>query len=138
MSKPWITRLLAYFGLAATATPPIEVADYLRLSTQCVRGIARQVAAGGGTLLARKQCRGSLFKAPQNRWKHSGTRFKFGGSSTMAFRPALENFHRIAEKSRLLVNDCSSASVLQIHNVEETFREILLEVGLSSSSKPCV
>ncbi|KAG0631555.1 hypothetical protein M758_1G261900 [Ceratodon purpureus] len=137
----WIVWMLKCVGLDWSRTPAIsgdpsaaEGADYLTLSSKCVRGISSQVAGGRENLLAQKQCRDLSSKLLKTIGNITELVFNFEASSTVAFVPALKDFHRAAEKSRLLVDSCSNpdwlrAAVLQIHN-EEAFREILLEVGL--------
>lgn len=111
--------------------PFVEAAQYLELSSQCVQGVARQAHR---TLLVRIQCRDLSSKLLKTIGSVNELIYIFEASSTDAFRPALENFHRITEKASLLVEECSNpewckASVFQIFN-EEAFREILQELGL--------
>ena len=103
-------------------------------SIQCIEDIANLV--GRENLLNGSQCRdlsSKLYKTVKNVEElisHPGA----ASINDPHFLPALENFYRILEKSRLLVSDCSSkdwcrAALIQIQN-EEAFREILVEMGL--------
>ena len=103
-------------------------------SMQCIEDIANLV--GRGNLLNGSQCQdlsSKLYKTVKNVEElisHPGA----ASTNDPHSLPALENFYRISEKSRLLVSDCSRkdwcrAASIQIQN-EEAFREILVEMGL--------
>lgn len=102
-------------------------------SMQCIEDIANLV--GRGNLLNGSQCQdlsSKLYKTVKN----FEELISLPGAASIDphFLPALENFYRISEKSRLLVSDCSRkdwcrAALIQIQN-EEAFREILVEMGL--------
>lgn len=130
-SPPWF-YLLNFNGLGSVNE---EERNPLSRSFKYAKRIADHVnKAGHGTLLAENQCRDLSLKLVKTSTNVQELVMQFEcDHRDSLFKNVLEEFCVILEKAWLLVEDCSAAnwqraSVFQLQN-EESFREILLEVG---------
>ena len=116
--------------------PKVEEDKFLYLCEHKVLIIEN--LANDGNLLNKRQCLDLSFKLSKTFKNIKELVLYCGASSTVSFRPALENLYRILEKAKLLVSNCChedwcTSSVYQFQN-ERAFQEILLELELCYSA----